>query len=122
MERADSKTKQEIEHLVAGDTLKKISLRLVGDSRYVELAIPNREVQYIYNNTIMYWFRDHIRIGLYKSLTEGEAEEFKKGLSTLSMKSISNMDGHEVSGFYLGESMMVEELKKYCYLKIKVRG
>lgn len=146
VERAQSKTKAEIEQLVAGETiekpvhedityadihasednlwnflfftgyLKKISLRLVGDSRYVKLAIPNREVRYIYNNTIINWFHDKIRVEdlseLYKSLTEGNAEEFQNGLSMLLMKSISYMDGREefYHGFLLG---ILENMKDY---------
>lgn len=146
VERAQSKTKAEIEQLVAGGTiekpvhedityadihasednlwnflfftgyLKKISLRLVGDSRYVKLAIPNREVRYIYNNTIINWFHDKIRVEdlseLYKSLTEGNAEEFQNGLSMLLMKSISYMDGREefYHGFLLG---ILENMKDY---------
>lgn len=146
VERAESKTKAEIEQLVAGNTiekpvhedityadihtsednlwnflfftgyLKKISLSLVGDSRYVKLAIPNREVRYIYNNTIINWFRDKIRVedlsGLYKSLTDGNAEAFQKGLSMLLMKSISYMDGREefYHGFLLG---ILENMKDY---------
>lgn len=146
VERAESKTKAEIEQLVAGNTiekpvhedityadihtsednlwnflfftgyLKKISLSLVGDSRYVKLAIPNREVRYIYNNTIINWFRDKIRVedlsGLYKSLTAGNAEAFQKGLSMLLMKSISYMDGREefYHGFLLG---ILENMKDY---------
>ena len=31
------------------------------DIQYVRLAIPNREVRYIYNSTVMNWFRDLIR-------------------------------------------------------------
>lgn len=146
VERAESKTKSEIEQLIAGNTieipvhedityadihdsedsiwnflfftgyLKKISLRLIGDIRYVKLAIPNREVRYIYNNTILNWFRDKIRVedlsGLYESLMAGEAEKFQKYLSSLLMKSISYMDGREefYHGFLLG---ILENMKEY---------
>lgn len=146
VEHAESRTKLEIEQLVAGDTiekpvhedityadihntednlwnflfltgyLKKISLRLAGDSRYMELAIPNREVRYIYNNTIINWFRDEIKIKdlsvLYKSLTDGNAEAFQKEISALLMKSISYMDGREefYHGFLLG---ILENMKDY---------
>lgn len=146
VERAEAKTKTEIEQLVAGNTiekpvhedityadihdsednlwnflfftgyLKKISLRLIGDIKYVKLAIPNREVRYIYNNTIINWFRDKIRVedlsGLYKCLMAGEAEAFQKGLSALLMESISYMDGREefYHGFLLG---ILDNIKDY---------
>lgn len=146
IERADSGTKLEIEQLIAGKTiekpvheditygdiyqseenlwnflfftgyLKRISLRLIGDSRYVELALPNREVRYIYNNTIMNWFQDHIRVRdlntLYESLLNGDAEGVRMELSKLLMESISYMDGREAfyHGFLLG---ILENLKDY---------
>lgn len=36
--------------------LKKVSVCLAGEMPYVTLAIPNREVSYIYSNTIHHWF------------------------------------------------------------------
>ena len=146
VERAESKTKLEIEQLVAGNTiikpvhedityadiyhtadnlwnflfftgyLKLVSISLIGDIRYVELAIPNREVRYIYNNTIMNWFRDEIKVKdlsvLYKSILNGDADLFQEELSALLMKSISYMDGKE--GFYHGFLLgILENMKEY---------
>lgn len=152
---AEPKIKLEIEQLIAGKTiekpvhedityedihatednlwnflfftgyLKKISLRLVGDIRYVGLAIPNREVRYIYNNTIMNWFRDEIKIRnlspLYQALTQGDAEEFQKELSVLLMSSISYMDGREefYHGFLLG---ILENMSDYLVLSNRESG
>lgn len=138
VERADSKVKAEIELLVADGTiekqvheditygdiydsednlwnflfftgyLKNTGLRMEGDARYISLAIPNREVRYIYNNTIMNWFRDDIKTkdlsSLYHDLLNGEGEGFRQELSILLMNSISYMDGREAfyHGFILG--------------------
>lgn len=146
IEHADSKVKAELEQLIAGGTiekpvheditygeiydsednlwnflfftgyLKKTSIRMEEDVRYVSLAIPNREVRYIYNSTIMTWFRDEIRekdlSALYRALLDGEEAVFQKELSVLLMNSISYMDGREAfyHGFVLG---ILENMKDY---------
>lgn len=146
VDRAEPKTKLEIEQLVAGKTigkpvhedityadiyssednlwnflfftgyLKKVSMSLRGDSRYVELAIPNREVRYIYNNTIINWIQSKIKekdlSELYQGLLSGDAKRFQKELSALLMESISYMDGGEAfyHGFLLG---ILENMKEY---------
>lgn len=146
VERAEPKSKLEIEQLVAGKTivkpvhedityadiyrtadnlwnflfftgyLKVVSISMIGDIRYVELAIPNREVRYIYNSTIINWFRDEIKMKnlsiLYKSIVDGDTDLFQEELSSLLMKSISYMDGREefYHGFLLG---ILENMKDY---------
>lgn len=91
-------------------------MSLRGDSRYVELAIPNREVRYIYNNTIINWFQSKIKekdlSELYQGLLSGDAKRFQKELSALLMESISYMDGGEAfyHGFLLG---ILENMKEY---------
>ena len=146
VERADMKVKLEIERLIAGETiekpvheditygdiyesednlwnflfftgyLKKKAVRMEGDIRYISLAIPNREVRYIYNNTIINWFQSEIKTKdltvLYRALSEGNPEEFQKELSALLMETISYMDGREefYHGFLLG---ILETMKDY---------
>lgn len=72
------------------------------------MAIPNIEVRYIYNHTIMNWFRDEIKSkdlsGLFQAIVEGEAEQVQMYLSKLLMDSISFMDSKEAfyHGFILG--------------------
>lgn len=146
VERADMSVKKELEELIAGGTieipvheeitydsiyesddslwnflfftgyLKMISIRMEGDIRYVRLAIPNREIRYIYNSTIMNWFRTEIGTKdlslLYNALMEGNAETVQKELSLLLMESISYMDGREefYHGFLLG---ILENMKEY---------
>lgn len=96
--------------------LKKTSMRLEGDMRYVKLAIPNREVRYIYSNTIMFWFRAKVQMRdlskLFDALAEGDADTVQLELSSLLMESISYMDGREefYHGFLLG---ILENMKDY---------
>lgn len=135
---ADMKTKSEIEALIAGETvekpvheeityadinqsennlwnflfftgyLKAVSVRMEGVERYVTMAIPNLEVKYIYDNTVINWFRDEIKekdlSSLYQALLNGDGKYFQDGLSTLLQQSISYMDSKEAfyHGFLLG--------------------
>lgn len=155
VEKANSKVKAELEQLLAGGVitkpvhedityediydsednlwnflfftgyLKKTEIRMVGDIRYISLAIPNREVRYIYNSAIMNWFRDDIKIKdlscLYQSLLEGDSKNFQKELSMLLMNSISYMDGKEefYHGFLLG---ILENLKGYLVTSNREAG
>lgn len=91
VENADSEVRQEIEKLIAGETLKKPvheditydSIResqdnlwnflyftgylkagkesFEDDTRYMELTIPNREVRTIYKRTILTWFDKKVK-------------------------------------------------------------
>ena len=146
VERADSAVKSEIEQLIRGEViekpvhedityadiytsednlwnflfftgyLKNTGLRMIDDVRYISLAIPNREVRYIYNSTIMSWFKEEVKTKnltfLYQALLEGDAQAFQKELSALLIHSISYMDGREefYHGFLLG---ILENLKDY---------
>ena len=73
--------------------LKKVSMRMADDSRYIKMAIPNREVRYIYAHTIRSWFQDAIKTRdlseLYQSLFTGDAEGTERELGRLLMESIS---------------------------------
>lgn len=90
VEKADLSVRQEIEALIAGNTiekpvhedityddmdstqdnlwnfllftgyLKKVKERQNGETIYMEMAIPNTEVLYIYKNTVLRWFEDRI--------------------------------------------------------------
>jgi len=155
VERADFQVKSEIENLIAGGIiekpvheditygdiydsednlwnflfftgyLKQTSVRMEEDIQYVRLAIPNREVRYIYNSTVMNWFRDLIKTrdmtALYQALLSGETESFQKELSELLINSISYMDGGEAfyHGFFLG---ILENLKEYLVTSNREAG
>lgn len=146
VEHADSRAKEEIEMLIAGETiekpiheditygdiyetkdnlwnflfftgyLKNIDMRMKEDSRYMTLAIPNREVRSIYNTTISSWFQAKIMVRdlseLYRCLLDGDSEGVQKVLSAQLMESISYMDGREAfyHGFLLG---LLANMKEY---------
>lgn len=89
--RADPATRQEVEHLIAGGTIRKpvheeityddiyktqdnlwnflfftgylkmIRMEQVDNQRYVTMEIPNIEVQNIYKNQVSDWFREEIK-------------------------------------------------------------
>lgn len=91
VERADNTVKQEIETLIAGNTIEKpihedvtyediycsqdnlwnflfftgylvkVSERMEEETVYIKLAIPNTEVRYIYRNTIIEWFEQRLK-------------------------------------------------------------
>lgn len=138
IERADDEVKDEIETLIAGGTiekqvhedityedvyasednlwnflfftgyLKKVSLRMEGVHQYITMAIPNNELLYIYENSVMGWFKDQVKVqnltGLYEALLSGDADTFAEELATQLQKTISYMDGKEAfyHGFLLG--------------------
>ncbi len=138
IEQADISAKSEIEQLLSGGTIEKqvheeityadifqsadnlwnflfftgylrqVTNRMEGENRYITMSIPNIEVRYIYNNTIMGWFRDEIKTrnlsAMYQAMMNGDAVGFQKDLSRLLMDSISFMDGQEAfyHGFLLG--------------------
>ena len=88
--------------------LKKVSSRMEGENQYITMAIPNTEVCYIYNHTILNWFRNEIKIkdlsALYHAIMKGDAPVVQSQLSQLLMESISFMDSKEAfyHGFLLG--------------------
>lgn len=138
VERASLSVRSDIENLIDGGTIEKVvhedityedieqsddnlwnflfftgylsmkSSRMEGENLCVTMAIPNIEVRYIYNHTIMNWFRDEIKSkdlsGLFQAIVEGEAEQVQMYLSKLLMDSISFMDSKEAfyHGFILG--------------------
>ncbi len=138
IERADISVKQEIEALIAGQTitkpvhedityddmdstqdnlwnflfftgyLKKIREYQEGETIYMEMAIPNSEVRYIYKNTVLRWFEEQTGkkelTPLYNSLLCGDAEKFSELLSENLMDTISFYDYQEsyYHGFLAG--------------------
>ena len=143
---ADNDTIREIENLLAGDTIEKQAhedityddiyqskdnlwnflfftgyLKAVGksfrsDMVYLEMKIPNREIRYIYNNTIQEWFQKKTEAmdfsGLYHSILSGNTATIEKILKEQMQASISFMDSAEkfYHGFLLG---LLSGLKGY---------
>lgn len=138
IKRADAAAKEEIEILIDGGTivkqvheditygdiydsgdhlwnflfftgyLKQINRWMEGKNQMVEMAIPNDEVGYIYENTIRNWFRETIAVRdlspLYQALLAGDAEGVQKELTKQLRDSISFTDSKEAfyHGFLLG--------------------
>ena len=138
IEQADISVKQEIERLIEGGTiekpihedityddmnstqdnlwnflfftgyLKKISERQEGETIYIEMAIPNSEVRYVYKNAVLRWFEERTEkkelMPLYESLLNGKADELAEILSENLMETISFYDYQEsyYHGFLAG--------------------
>ena len=88
--------------------LKKMSEYQLNRCIYLELAIPNEEVAYIYENTIRDWFREHLEqtdlTPLYKAVLEADCETFAIQVSEQLMECISYNDYKEeyYHGFLCG--------------------
>lgn len=88
--------------------LKQVSLRMDQMTRYITMAVPNLEVEYIYRNTIVTWFRDEIKARdltvMYQAMQNGKPDIVQSELSKLLQISISYMDTKEsfYHGFLMG--------------------
>lgn len=134
VERADFSAKQEVESLIEGSSilkpihedityediessqdnlwnflfftgyLKKIKEKQVGEIRYIEMAIPNSEVRYIYKSTVLRWFEEKIDkkdlSELYKNILNGDFGKTEELLSENLIDTISFYDYQE--SFYHG--------------------
>jgi len=134
IEKADDETKAEIETLIEGKTIekpiheditydeiydsmdnlynfmfftgyfKKISERIEDDKKYLELAIPNKEIKYIFREKVLKWFDAKIKAEdlskVYTSVLKGDVETFQKEINRLLRKTISFNDAYE--NFYHG--------------------
>ena len=155
VEKADLSVKQEIESLIEGRTivkpvhedityedmdstqdhlwnflfftgyLKKVSEKQEEENVLMELAIPNREVRYIYKNTVLRWFEDKTRqkelSPLYESILEGNTEKISEILSENLMETISFYDYQEsyYHGFLAG---MLKNMNGYIVLSNRESG
>ncbi len=149
VEMADNNTKREIEELVAGGTLEKpvheditygdiyktqdnlwnflfftgylkaAGRRFENDTIYLSLKIPDREIRYIYSNTITEWFNARIKVadfsGLYNAVVNGNTSVFENFLKKHLRESISYMDSAEnfYHGFLLGLLSGMEDYEKF---------
>ena len=134
IERADDITKSEIEALIEGKTIekpvhedityneiydsldnlynfmfftgyfKKVSERMEDVTKYLKLAIPNKEVKYIFKTKVLKWFEQKIKAenltNIYISVLKGDVETFQKEINRLLRKTISFNDAYE--NFYHG--------------------
>lgn len=129
VERSDNTVKQEMEILIEGGTiektvheeitysdiyknvdnlwnflfftgyLKKVDERMEDVTTYITLGIPNLEVKYIYQNTILDWFGIQAGqkdlTGMYNALLQKDMLKLEKELSENLMETISFYDYRE---------------------------
>jgi hypothetical protein len=155
VDRADSVVKKEIEDLIAGGRIRKpvheeityadihtskdnlwnflfftgylktTGKSLNGNEMYLELAIPNEEVRYIYQNTIREWFDQKIKIQdfvpFYQALLHGQEEKVEQVTKQYLRESISYYDTKEdyYHGFFLG---LLVQLQDYEVLSNRESG
>ena len=155
VEKADLSVKQEIEALIEGKTitkpihedityddmdstqdnlwnflfftgyLKKIQEQQEGETIYMEMAIPNSEVRYIYKNTVLRWFEEKTDkkelSPLYESILNGDTEKMAEILSENLMETISFYDYQEsyYHGFLAG---MLKNIGNYIVLSNRESG
>ena len=155
VEKADLSVKQEIEALIEGKTitkpihedityedmdstqdnlwnflfftgyLKKIRKQQEGETIYMEMAIPNSEVRYIYKNTVLRWFEEKTDkkelSPLYESILNGDTEKMAEILSENLMETISFYDYQEsyYHGFLAG---MLKNIGNYIVLSNRESG
>lgn len=155
VERSDLSVRQEIETLIGGGSitkpihedityedmdatqdhlwnflfftgyLKNIREFQEEETIYIEMAIPNREVRYIYKNTVLRWFEE--RTGkkkltpLYDSILNGDSEKTAEILSENLMETISFYDYQEsyYHGFLAG---MLKNIGNYIVLSNRESG
>lgn len=155
IEKADMSVKQEIENLIEGKTiwkpiyedityedmeatqnnlwnflfftgyLRKINEKQDEEIRYIEMAIPNSEVRYIYKRTILRWFEEKTDEKdlscLYTSILEGKIQNIEEILSENLMETISFYDYQEsfYHGFLAG---MLKNIGNYIVLSNRESG
>jgi hypothetical protein len=84
---------------------KKIGERVdEKDNRYATLALPNREVKYIFRTKILSWFQEKVKekdlTRLYTALINKDVPVFEEELSEMLLETISFNDAYE--SFYHG--------------------
>jgi hypothetical protein len=88
--------------------LRKNSMEFIDDTLFLVLAIPNKEVRYVYKRKIAEWMKDTItsqkHTQLYESVQNGDASKFAEELNICLGRSISYMDNYEsfYHGFLIG--------------------
>lgn len=97
--------------------LKKIDEHMDNENIILTLKIPNREVRYIFRQTIQTWFDEKVKMrdlsALLQGILQGDAEVIQTELSSLLLNSISYMDSYEnfYHGFLLGLLMNLNGYK-----------
>lgn len=155
VEQADYSVKQEIEALIEGKSilkpihgdityedidssqdnlwnflfftgyLKKVSEKMDGEIRYIEMAIPNSEVRYIYKRTILRWFEEQVEqedlSELYHAVLNGETSKMEELLSDCLMDTISFYD-HQESFYHGFMAGLFKNIGKYIVISNRESG
>lgn len=155
VERADISVRGELEALIEGSTIEKpvheditygdvyqsednlwnflfftgylrqTDRRMVGEDQYIEMAIPNAEVRYIYKNTILSWFDQKVRnmdLGvLYEAIEHGNFRVMEEEISSQLQETISFYDYAKsyYHGFLTG---LLKNIGKYRILSNRESG
>jgi len=88
--------------------LTQAGSRMEGNRQYITMKIPNIEVKYIYENTILNWFDESMRSKdlspLYRAMEQGNTEAMEEILTGILMETISFYDYAEnyYHGFVAG--------------------
>ena len=84
--------------------LKAVSKSQIDVQTYIELAIPNKEILYIYQTKWIEWFDELVKTTdlthLYRAVLAGDTPTFQHELSDMLKKTISYLDSQEA--FYHG--------------------
>ena len=105
--------------------LKQIGRRLESDIQYMELAIPNLEVRYIYKNTILSWFDEMLNgkdlSSLYNAIETGNTHTMEEIISEYLQETISFYDYAEnyYHGFLAG---LLKNMRKYRVISNRESG
>lgn len=79
--------------------LKKVSKSQIGVHTHLELAIPNKEIQYIYESQIIEWFDEKVKMTdltrMHTAVLTGDAQVFQQALSEMLKDTISYWDNKE---------------------------
>lgn len=96
---------------------KKVDERMdKDDNRFLELAIPNKEVKYIFRTKILKWFNMKIKnrdfTKMYDAIINKDATVFEEELSDILLETISFNDAYEnfYHGFIVG---VLLNMKRY---------
>lgn len=105
--------------------LKQVGKRMAGDTPYIELAIPNLEVRYIYKNTIMSWFEQKMTgtdlTGFYRCLENKDTEGMEAYITGFLQETISFYDYAEsyYHGFMTG---LFKNMSNYRVISNREQG
>jgi hypothetical protein len=104
--------------------LKAVSIRFEGIQIYVKLALPNKEVLYIYENTIKYWFEQQNKSmdfsNLYRAFFHEDCQTIETCIKEQLRRTISYHDTVEL--FYHGFLVGILSGLKDCWGKSNREG